>query len=1119
MKEKVFKKATLLLLVLFVIFGNLYLNVNWVQAAGDITLSVQNDSSVTIAEGAGYGPELISDEAGSAYANPGIEIYFTEYSTGEKAGHVNTYSLDFMTGGSGIGIFHSSELNKSLSYWSEPNETGKMVIRKTDGSYFDFKEIQLMFGNNVILVIEGFKGGVSTGTVDYNVNTVTDTALASTLDSTVLTPSIFQNVDKVTITGRNYNGTTEYDNRLDTGGIVFTKLITIGDPVLPDTTTPTLLSAARDSNTQITVTLSEASQNLIKANSGGFTVFETGNPGTTYGVSATAQGLDSSHVVLTVADLGVSAAQGLTVTYTAGVNGTIQDLAGNALATDGTGVTIALWDNTAPTVSSINRQTPVGASTNATSVIYRVTFSEAVSGVDTTDFTLTTTGTVSGNIASVSAASGTTMDVTVNSISGVGTLGLDLNAAATGIADIGGTAIATGYTSGEAYTVDTIAPTLQSAVRNNDTQITVTLSEASQNLINSDGFTVFETGNPGTTYFVTYTEEGLDYRHVVLSVYDLGGSAAKGLTVTYTTGPSATIRDLAGNLLATDGTGVTIALWDNTAPTVSSINRQTPVGASTNATSVIYRVTFSEAVSGVDTTDFTLTTTGTVSGNIASVSAASGTTMDVTVNSISGVGTLGLDLNAAATGIADIEGTAIAAGYTSGEVYTVDTTAPISSGSSSTRSTTTQPSQGTVVVIVNGNAEDAGKETKTTEDGKSTVTVEVNNTVIKSKIDEAIKNNTTGAGNVIQVPVSDTKSEVVKVELTGDIVKKLEENNFDVSIKKHNIEYIIPAEEFTISNIADNFGVKETELIDIKVEVKIIKLDASVIEKYNEVANANGAELVFPPVSFEVVAKTTKKDGSSEEVGINKFNNYVERVMEIPEGIDPSQITTGIVFSLDGTYSHVPTEVFQKDGKWYAKLNSLTNSNYSVIWNPITVRSVENHWAKDAVNDMAARLVIFDSEKFEPNKAITRADFAEYIVRALGLYREGSKHENNFKDVSSAGERTLAILIANEYGIINGYTDETFRPDQQITREEAMAMYQRAMKITKLTGSDTTRYQNYTDYETVSSWAKTYVKEVVSAHVFNGTGTTTISPKANLTYAEAAQAIKNLLVESKLINK
>ncbi|AKL96539.1 hypothetical protein CACET_c30950 [Clostridium aceticum] len=431
--------------------------------------------------------------------------------------------------------------------------------------------------------------------------------------------------------------------------------------------------------------------------------------------------------------------------------------------------------------------------------------------------------------------------------------------------------------------------------------------------------------------------------------------------------------------------------------------------------------------------------------------------------------------------------------------------------------TTTTETQ--AIVIVNGQEQNIGKETKTTEDGKSTVTVEVDNKIIESKIDEAIKNNTTGMGNIIQVLVADAKSEVIKVELTGDIVKKLEENTFNVSVKHDNIEYIIPAEEFTISKVAENLGIKETNLTDIKVEIKITKLDEKVVEKYSEVVKANGAELVFPPVSFEVVAKTTRADGRTDELQISRFSNYVERVMEIPAGLDPSKITTGIVFNPDGTYSHIPTSIYQKDGKWYAKLNSLTNSAYSVIRNPVTVASVASHWSKDAVNDMASRLVVFNPDSFSPDKAITRADFAEYIVRALGLYREGPTHGNKFSDVSAAGDRTLAILIASEYGIVAGYPDGTFRPDSLITREEAMTMYQKAMKITKLVGRDENRYQNYTDYNQVGSWATSYVKEVLSAYVFSGTTSTTISPKANLTYAEAAQAIKNLLVESKLINK
>ena len=357
------------------------------------------------------------------------------------------------------------------------------------------------------------------------------------------------------------------------------------------------------------------------------------------------------------------------------------------------------------------------------------------------------------------------------------------------------------------------------------------------------------------------------------------------------------------------------------------------------------------------------------------------------------------------------------------------------------------------------------------------------------------------------------------MELTGDIIKKLEQNAFTVSVKNNDIEYMIPAKEFTISNVAETLNIQETDLKAITVDVRITKLDEQTIETYNKVAQANGAELIFPPASFEVVAKTTRTDGSTEEVKISKFSNYVERVMEIPAGMDKSKITTGIVFNPDGTYSHVPTYVYQKDGKWYAKINSLTNSTYSVIWNPITVKSVENHWAKDVVNDMASRLVIKNPETFMPDQSITRGEFAEYITKALGIFRLGAVNTQKFTDVEVTHELAYAIEVASEYGIISGYPDGSFKPDAQISREEAMAMYSRAMTIVGLEEVDNGRINNYTDKDLVASWAYDAVKKTVSVGVFNGKTTETINPKDTFTYAEAATAIRNLLVVKGLINK
>ncbi len=109
---------------------------------------------------------------------------------------------------------------------------------------------------------------------------------------------------------------------------------------------------------------------------------------------------------------------------------------------------------------------------------------------------------------------------------------------------------------------------------------------------------------------------------------------------------------------------------DSIAPSVSSIVRQTPATATVTSAvaSLVFRVTFSESVNNVDTADFDLTVTGTAAGTIASVSAASGSSFDVTVNALSGVGTLRLDLKATGTAIADPTGNP-AAGYAAGETY------------------------------------------------------------------------------------------------------------------------------------------------------------------------------------------------------------------------------------------------------------------------------------------------------------------------------------------------------------------------------------------------------------------------------------------------------------------
>lgn len=110
-------------------------------------------------------------------------------------------------------------------------------------------------------------------------------------------------------------------------------------------------------------------------------------------------------------------------------------------------------DTTAPVVTNITRLNPATATTNASTVTYQVSFSESVTGISPDDFTLVGTGTAIGRIAILSG-SGARYGVTVDGISGGGTLRLDMKAG-TNITDIAGNLISGGYSSGQVYTVAT----------------------------------------------------------------------------------------------------------------------------------------------------------------------------------------------------------------------------------------------------------------------------------------------------------------------------------------------------------------------------------------------------------------------------------------------------------------------------------------------------------------------------------------------------------------------------------------------------------------------------------------------------------------------------------------
>ncbi|MEN6317089.1 MAG: S-layer homology domain-containing protein [Clostridiaceae bacterium] len=424
--------------------------------------------------------------------------------------------------------------------------------------------------------------------------------------------------------------------------------------------------------------------------------------------------------------------------------------------------------------------------------------------------------------------------------------------------------------------------------------------------------------------------------------------------------------------------------------------------------------------------------------------------------------------------------------------------------------TLTTPGEGRVEILVNGKTETAATATTTKVDDKTVTTIVVDDKKVGEKLQKE------GNNAVVTIPVKNN-ADVIIGTLNGQTVKNMETVEAVVEVKTENVTYTLPASQINIDAVLEQIG-EQVELKDIAVNVKISEPAADTVKIVEDTADKNNYQIMVKPIEFEITCSSGNKT-----VEISKFNAYVERLVAIPEGVDPSRITTGIVLNSDGTFSHVPTVITIIDGKYYAKINSLTNSTYSVIWSPKTFKDVRKHWAKDAVSDMGSRLVIscVGNDMFEPDSDITRGEFAAIVVKALGLMRPGTG-KASFGDVSKNDSYYDAVSIAYENGIISGYGNGKFGPNDKITREQAMIIIARAMKITglkpELKDSEVSLLlANYADGADTSTYAKTSVAECLKTSVITGRTGSAIAPGDYITRAETAVIVQRLLQKSNLI--
>lgn len=165
---------------------------------------------------------------------------------------------------------------------------------------------------------------------------------------------------------------------------------------------------------------------------------------------------------------------------------------------------------------------------------------------------------------------------------------------------------------------------------------------------------------------------------------------------------------------------------------------------------------------------------------------------------------------------------------------------------------------------------------------------------------------------------------------------------------------------------------------------------------------------------------------------------------------------------------------------------------------------LKGHWARDSIMSLLEQGIItgYPDGSFKPDNTITRAEFATILVKAFKLENSGG---TIFADTAAHWAKDyIAAAAAN--GVVNGYDTDTFGPDNPITREQMAVMIVKAARLTPATGE-----LSFTDSGSISAWAREAVVTATANGIMKGYPDNTFLPQGSATRAEAVTVVMNAL--------
>jgi hypothetical protein len=167
-------------------------------------------------------------------------------------------------------------------------------------------------------------------------------------------------------------------------------------------------------------------------------------------------------------------------------------------------------------------------------------------------------------------------------------------------------------------------------------------------------------------------------------------------------------------------------------------------------------------------------------------------------------------------------------------------------------------------------------------------------------------------------------------------------------------------------------------------------------------------------------------------------------------------------------------------------------------------QDINNSYAKNEILALYDKGIVkgVSDTRYEPNRKVTRVEFASMLVRALEL-QEASNAPLTFEDIQRTAWYVPELGAAVLNGVAKGFSDKQFRPQDPINREQAAKMIANAI----YSGSLPTGDIHFKDAREIATWAHPEVVSLTEVKVIAGYPDNTFKPKRDLTRAECAVLI------------